>query len=269
MDQQEPFSSDSIKKEEEALAQVNSFLLTELTTTINANPSRDLTEFLEHKLKTYPSLREILHLLQVLRKNPRDAYRIPSDAKVIRPLAAAVTEGVSPTQEADLIERLNAVIAESEILWKLGSTAILGLNARVVLKVGCDIDTDHISTLEYIQQQAEIPIPEIYGILKASRSRVFVFMARAAGEPLDRKWTLLDSDQKSSITEQLELIFKKLRYIPRPDDDESMVLGGGCPRRCKDARRELQTSQRPITNEEEFNEFISSHPRAQIPAISP
>ena len=45
--------------EEEACIQVNNLLLNDLNTRFKACPSRDMTDLLEHKAKTYPALRKV------------------------------------------------------------------------------------------------------------------------------------------------------------------------------------------------------------------
>jgi hypothetical protein len=119
---------------------------------------------------------------------------------------------------------------------------VLGLDSHLVMKVGRDIDITHIPTLDYIRHQApQLPTPEIHGVLQqADGNRTFVLMTQIAGEPLDLKWRSLDRDQKAWISEQLDAIIRGFRFIPAPpppSDDPRAVLGGGTPRRCKDARR--------------------------------
>ncbi|KAL4744484.1 hypothetical protein BDW72DRAFT_188410 [Aspergillus terricola var. indicus] len=89
-----------------------------------------------------------------------------------------------------------------------------------------------------------------------------MFMSRVPGDPLDKLWKFLDEHQKSSIRDQLDDIVKGYKAIPAPITDETnAVFGGGNPRRCKDARRELRVADYPISNESEFNQFISSNPQ--------
>ncbi|KAJ5470629.1 hypothetical protein N7530_007986 [Penicillium desertorum] len=140
------------------------------------------------------------------------------------------------------------------------------------MKIGHDIDIGHIHTLEYIEHHApRVPIPDIHGVLQQPNSnRIFVLMSRAPGEPLDSKWKFLGENEKSSIREQLDTIVGYFRFLPAPVSDETRaVLGGGSPRRCKDARRQVRVAQGCISNEREFNEFPISHPhRAQTGNIS-
>ncbi|KAL5332705.1 hypothetical protein BJX70DRAFT_383341 [Aspergillus crustosus] len=277
-------SSDAKKAGDEALAEVNALLLSDISMKIKTYPSMDMTEILEQKLKTYPTLRQVFlesALQPVGSSMPcaeppsppaglRDIFRIPFNAKVLRPLGAAVLQAaqLQNTQDASdlslLLSRLNDRIDKCKIIWQLGSTAVLGLDSQLVMKVGQDIDVGHIPTLDYIKKQApQLPIPEFYGILQqADGNRTFVFMTRVPGEPLDSKWRSLNSNQKASISEQLNAIVRGFRYISAPpSEDPRAVLGGGSPRRCKDARRQLHIADGPISNEAEFNKFIASNPQ--------
>ena len=105
---------------------------------------------------------------------------------------------------------------------------VLGLNVELTMKVGYGIDTNYIQTLDYIKQQApHTPIPETHGILQQSNSkRVFLFMSRLPGEPLDSKWRLLSADQETSVKVQLGAIVEDFRSLPAPAEEVDAVLGG-------------------------------------------
>ncbi|KAJ5579534.1 uncharacterized protein N7459_005519 [Penicillium hispanicum] len=269
---------------EEAFIQVNNLLLDDLNAKVKALPSRDMTDLLELKAKTYPALREVFResCLQSETQiadsfddnsaaDERDEFRLPANATILRPLSASVSRATlevsdgyerSPELPA-IIENLNRLVATSEVIWHLGSTAVLGLNPEIVMKVGNDVDIQHIHTVDYIKQHApRVPIPDIHGILQQPGSnRVFLLMSRAPGEPLDSRWKSLGEDARASIREQLDAIIGDFRFLPAPTSDETQaVLGGGSPRRCKDARRQLRVAQECINNESEFNEFLTSHP---------
>ncbi|KAK2798838.1 hypothetical protein FQN50_008699 [Emmonsiellopsis sp. PD_5] len=197
--------------------------------------------------------------------------QIPQDAKVLLSLSLALVRiaqadtGLSDQESPAgslpvIIQRLNQAIARSDIIWQLGSTVVLALDSGIVMKFGYGIDTDHIPTMEYIKNRArQLPIPEIHGVLRAGR-RSFVFMTRIQGEPLDQIWKTLCKTEKESIKQQLESIFSSVRSLPPPPSDEPRaVLGGGVPKRCKDARRDIRVAEHPIENEAEFNGFLTSH----------
>lgn len=61
---------------------------------------------------------------------------------------------------------------------------------------------------------------------------------------------------------KLGSIFSSIRSLPPPPSDEPhAILGGGIPRRCKDARRDIQVAEHPIKNVAEFNQFLTSDPK--------
>lgn len=100
---------------------------------------------------------------------------------------------------AVVVVGLNKALAQSTILRQLVSTAVLGLDPEVVVKIEHSIDVNHISTLNYIKEHApNIPTPDVYGVL-ATDTRTYLFMSRIHGEPLDKLWATLSETQKSSI----------------------------------------------------------------------
>ncbi|OJD19691.1 hypothetical protein AJ78_00314 [Emergomyces pasteurianus Ep9510] len=192
------------------------------------------------------------------RPNIRVCSKIPLDAKIIHRLSADLVaialrhaspdEQVSGANALTIIEGLNRAIAESDIIWELGSTAVLGLSPSVAMKVGCGIDVDHAPTMPYIKDRAPlVSVPDIHGIFQAEHYNYYVFMTRIKGETFGQ--------------EQLERMFSSIRSLPPPSSDEPQaILGGGIPRRCKDARRHIREAARPLENEAEFNLFLTSHP---------
>ncbi|KAJ5827556.1 hypothetical protein N7447_004319 [Penicillium robsamsonii] len=68
-------------------------------------------------------------------------------------------------------------------------------------------------------------------------------------------------NKNAAIREQLDTIVSDFRSLPTPASDETQaVLGGGSPGRCRDARRQIRVAQRCISNEREFNGFLTSSP---------
>ncbi|KAL3246608.1 hypothetical protein ABHI18_012657, partial [Aspergillus niger] len=269
----------------EAAAKVNKLLLHDFTVKVNNNPSTDLTELLQFKLKTYPPLRQIFvdsameststkstDTTTGTAPDVREEFLIPSDVVIIRPLSMAVTQAVQSVSSCDCdsseissaIRGLNDLILRSDILWQWGSPAVLGLTRNLALKLGNYIDVNHLVMVEEIKHQTlRIPIPEIHGVLQQSGTPwKFIFMSRVPGVPLDSIWKTLNPHQKASVQDQLNVIFSDLRSLPfTPSDEPGAVYGGGTPRRCKDTRRETRVADAPISNEREFNCFLSFNPR--------
>ncbi|EER40084.1 conserved hypothetical protein [Histoplasma capsulatum H143] len=205
-------------------------------------------------------------------RDRRLTSQIPLDAEVLHELSPALlnisslsSNGLEHSTTRSLsatIQRLNQAIVQSDVVWQLGSTVILGLSSKIVMKSGFGLDIEHISTMNYIKDRVpQLRAPDIHGVLQAGQ-RCFVFMTRVEGEPLDRVWKSLNRSQKDSIKEQLESMFFGIRSIPAPPSSSAdAILGGGALRRCKDARREIRVAERSIANEAEFNQFLTTDPR--------
>lgn len=260
--------------EEGAFIQFNTLLLDDLNAKVKASPSRDMTYLLESRAIIYPMLREAFRdsfvqsaesLTQITDssddKSATDGsneFQVLTNAKILRPLSAIPSQAapkasdeLGPCSElSTIIGGLNRLVATSEPIWHLGSTAVLGLNPEIVMKAGNDIDIHHIHTLDYIKHHApRVPIPDIHVILQHPDSnRIFLLMSRAPGEPLDSTWKFLGEDAKASTREQLDAIVGQFRFLPAPGSDETQaVLGGDSPRPCKDTRRQIRVAQGHIT----------------------
>ncbi|BCS02677.1 uncharacterized protein AKAW2_60941A [Aspergillus luchuensis] len=269
----------------EAAAKVNKLLLHEFTVRVNNNPSTDLEELIQFKLKTYPPLRQLFVDSAVEAESTkntespsgpppavREEFLIPSDVVVIHPLSMDVTRAAQSVSTCandsskipSTIRGLNDLILHSDILWHFGSTAVLGITPNLAMKLGNYIDVDHLAMVEDIKRQnLRVPIPDTHGVLQQTgTTRNFVFMSRVPGQPLGSIWKTLSPYQKASVREQLNAIFSDLRSLPfTPSDEPGAVYGGGTPRRCKDTRRETRVADTPISNETEFNHFLSFNPR--------
>lgn len=118
-------------------------------------------------------------------------------------------------------------------------------------------DYTEYTTLQYLQQhRPSIPAPKPLGLVRMSGISL-IFMTHMPSTALGEVWHKLDGDQKNSIREQLDSIFKDLRSIPY----NGLSLGGVVGEGCKDLRRHLRRSEKPITTVEEFEDFLYSSPR--------
>ncbi|KAL2814771.1 kinase-like domain-containing protein [Aspergillus granulosus] len=149
-------------------------------------------------------------------------------------------------------ERLIGLIKASEILWKGPSAShkmVFKCNASIVLKAVRDMtDFTEYTTLQYLRQhRPEIPIPEPLGLLRLN-GIVLIFMSYRPGDTLTNVWPTLDKAQKQSIQEQLNEILIDLRSLLFTP---GTPLGGTGGEGCKDVRRHLRRSDRPITTIDE------------------
>ncbi|KAL7272459.1 hypothetical protein RUND412_004726 [Rhizina undulata] len=263
--------------EHQAHIRVNQTVIKSLAARVQSNPSLDLSPFLTHHTQTYAETRKLLS--ESAKRQASDAtstvpaptqapdiriqLQVTEDVRVVHPLHDVVLrlldEGTTQepaTLSAAAIAALNQLLAQSTVLWQLGSAAVLSLTPQIVVKIGGSIDTSHIPTLQHITLHApSIPVPAIYGLL-AFRNLSYVFMSRIPGQSLDELWPTLTEQQKSSIQSQLIPLFSSLRSVPEPPGGPA--LGGGEPRRCKDVRRYDRVASTPITTEAEFNDFLLS-----------
>ncbi|KMU84721.1 hypothetical protein CIHG_02505 [Coccidioides immitis H538.4] len=90
-----------------------------------------------------------------------------------------------------------------------------------------------------------------------------IFQTYKPSTTLATVWPQMDNDQKASIRDQLGAIMSNLRSIPYTDGS---ALGGVAGEGCKDIRRHLRKSEKPIRSLVEFEEFLfsSPHPGGQV-----
>lgn len=156
------------------------------------------------------------------------------------------------------LQRLNKLVTSSKIIWNLGRLAVLHLAPEIVVKVGANLDLDHVGIVDYIKHQAPIvPVPAILGVIQSGRTG-YIFMEYVRGRALDSIWTSLRQTQKDDIKAQLYTIFASLRAIKPSQTNRPVAFGAGTPPRCKDVRRELRRATTLIKSETEFNDFLLS-----------
>jgi len=271
--------------ETSANAQANRIAMNALSQQFNRDPSMDMTALLKQIAETYGNTRRTIResadrslamdVHNDYRKSRSQDVRIKlqtsSTVQIVKPLhdraqtllrmktdTSSVSEDIK-VLGPDSVVQLNHLLAQSSVIWELGRLAVLQLSPQIVVKAGVGLDVEHVDTLDYIKQHAPaVPIPDVLGILSAEDT-IYLFQTWIEGDPLDKLWPSLTKTQKTSIQNQLSTVFADLRSIPRYlDNDGKLTLGGGNPRRCKDMRRELRTAHGPISNEEEFDNFILS-----------
>ena len=114
------------------------------------------------------------------------------------------------------------------------------------------------TTLQYLlEYKPSIPAPRPLGLLRMGRVSI-LFTSYLPGTALEAVWTDLAADQKNSVRDQLDTIFRDLRTIRLP---RGMSLGGVAGKGCKDQRRHLRRSTVPILSMEDFEFFQFSDPK--------
>lgn len=194
--------------------------------------------------------------------NPSDTVHIlfPLSREVLR-----LVEDISKTAEPlpnCLSQRLFEVIQASEVLWKAPfplHKMVFKCAADIVVKAVRDIDDyTEYTTLQYLEQHIpDCPAPRPLGCVQMSGISL-VFLTHKPSTSLGEVWQVLDSDQKASVRDRLETILTKLRSLPYVD---GRPLGGVAGEGCKDARRHLRRSDKPIKTLGEFEDFMFSSSR--------
>ncbi|PGH02797.1 hypothetical protein GX51_04408 [Blastomyces parvus] len=209
-----------------------------------------------------------------------DRYIILPNAVEMAPLSLEVIELAKKnlnyrTQRSenlllhDVISGLNKAIGKGTLLAVEDGTILVDLGENLVVKAGLYSMLDDISQLRHIGENAQIPLPVTHGCLRAVDTQTewgFLFMSNYYDEgcTLEEVWGELNHAEKWSISAQLNSIFGALRSVelPRSFSAYGEILGGGSPRRrCKDSRGFTYLATTPLSNEDEFNSFVTRHPR--------
>ena len=260
---------------------VNETVINTLSQLVKKDPSSDLSPLLTHAAETYEVKRKILHDVMTDNLKPsvtnsesndiRIKFKPSTPVTITHSLHPAVSQLLNMPPEPPSLSEIGAVLSEKEViqlnhlitqgtvLWELGRLEVLRVCPDVIVKVGADLNVDHVSTVEMIKRLApQIPIPNVLGIL-SSDTVVYEFQTSVAGQSLDKLWPDLTMAQKRHLQNHMDKIFANLRSIARPSAEQSLrPLGGGSPCRCKDVRREVRVADKPILSEGGFNDFLLS-----------
>jgi len=165
-------------------------------------------------------------------------------------------------KEARFFTALIALIQDGEVV-SSGTVP----SRRMVVKCGVDTvakvvwgaeEFTEYTTLQYLlEYKPSIPAPRPLGLLRMGRVSI-LFTSYLPGTALEAVWTDLAADQKNSVRDQLDTIFRDLRTIRLP---RGMSLGGVAGKGCKDQRRHLRRSTVPILSMEDFEFFQFSDPK--------
>ena len=206
---------------------------------------------------------------------PRDDVRYllsPDDVTIVDRLSDSVRELVKSKMtsahastiietEARFFTALTALIQDAEVV-SSGPVP----SRRMVVKCGVDAiakiiwgteDFTEYTTLQYLMEhRPSIPAPRPLGLLRMGRVSI-LFTSYFPGTTLEAAWADLAADQKFSVRDQLDAIFRDLRAMQFP---HSMPLGGVAGEGCRDHRRLLRRSTVPIFSVEDFETFRFSEP---------
>lgn len=176
---------------------------------------------------------------------PSPDFRIRFDsvetAKVIFPLSNAATalitkylKGPSNDQDKTLATSLKQLLWDSPKLWESPVRGVVvQCSDNIVAKVVVgDQDSTEYTSMQFLAKQApDIPAPRVHGLVALGPLRV-VFMSYVPGATLARAWPSLSHDEKSSIQQQLDGIFHRLRSLKQHNQE----IGGVCGEGAKESR---------------------------------
>ncbi len=174
---------------------------------------------------------------------------------------------LSGSSDPALSQRLLRAMQRSEILWKSPfprNKMVFKCHPNVVVKAVRKMeDYTEYTTLQYLERhKPSVPAPRPLGAMRLSGVSL-MFMTYVAETTLEEVWTRLDAVQKASIQNQLDNILTDLRSLPHPD---GTPFGGVEGEGCKDLRRHLRRSTKPIMNISDFEDFLffNSHPGGHV-----
>ncbi|KAJ9244376.1 hypothetical protein DTO169E5_1981 [Paecilomyces variotii] len=201
------------------------------------------------------------------RTDIRDRLSASDSLETVFPLSELVLQGLEQTSTTTaplpdgLPERLVEFLQKSEVLWTASSAchkAVLKCTDKIAVKIvhGIDDYTEY-TTLQYLQRhKPTVPAPRPLGLVRMNDMSL-IFMSYKPSVTLGKVWNKLRRDQKASIGDQLNHVFMDLRSIPY---EEGLQFGGVAGEGCKDVRRGLRRSERPITSVDDFEHFLFSGP---------
>lgn len=108
-----------------------------------------------------------------------------------------------------------------------------------------------------LEHRPSILAPRPLGLLRIGRVSI-LFTSYFSGTTLEAVWADLAADQKASVRDQLNAIFRDLKTMQLLHD---MPLSDIADEECKDQRRHLRRSTVPIFSVKDFETFQFSDPK--------
>lgn len=180
-----------------------------------------------------------------------DSLRESIKSEIMSKNASAIIE-----TEAQFFTALAAFIQDAEVVsWgpSRSSRILVKCGVDTIAKVVCEAEEyTEYTTLQYLlEHRPSIPAPRPLGLLRMGCALI-MFTSYLPGTTLEAAWSHLAVDQKASVRDQLDAIFRDLRTMQHP---HGMPLGGVAGEGCKDQRRHLRRSKVPILSVADFEAF--------------
>ena len=173
---------------------------------------------------------------------------------------SAELEGLLGTYD-DFSKAIVDLLLEGDVLFQdPAGASFFRLGDSLAVKVtGKDAVTEHAS-LSYLEEHiSTFPAPRPHGLVCLDSSYL-LFMTYIPGLTLEEVWPQLQDSDKQALSDQLNAMFRELRSLPLPD---SSRLGGVQGDGCKDGRRTVRATTKPIMGVEQFKDWVfagSRHP---------
>lgn len=163
-------------------------------------------------------------------------------------------------QENSLAKSLKRLILASERLFELSIRGVVvKCSDEVAMKIfPQNRDLTEYHNLQYLADHAcDLPIPKPHGLVSLGDFYA-MFLSYIPGVTLDKVWSFLPHETKSSLQAQLHKIFAKLRRIKQ---DDGVRLGGVNGEGVKDYRIMEIFAYKDITTAKGFDElqFSAKH----------
>ncbi|KAJ9302758.1 hypothetical protein DTO271G3_132 [Paecilomyces variotii] len=166
----------------------------------------------------------------------------------------------SNTTEESLAISLKKLLWDSPVIWEC---PVRGVVVKCSEDIVAKVITGHRDYTEYTSMQyleekmPDIPAPRPHGLIALGPFRV-IFMSYIPDMTLATVWDGLSPQEKRSIQDQLDDIFRRLRTLRQDDGNE---LGGVCGEGVKECNVEETGLWKDITRAKEFNDlqFTARH----------
>lgn len=120
----------------------------------------------------------------------------------------------------DPVNTLKTVIRNSHFLWSgtAGGRFIAKLNENIAVRVTGGEQANHHAAYQFLAEHApDIPAPRPHGLIHLGNLSV-MFFSYIPGITLEKAWSTLSHQQKTSISNQLDRIFARVRKFHETAD---------------------------------------------------
>lgn len=262
-------------KKESKLAQLNRRTINALLEQFAKDPSDDITKGTDFSLDYEDERMELSGKAKDVKVIPYSSANLPPDHfasmldrvpattfDITVPLSAevdAVLRSQNPNGLRDSVGTLKDVIRNSCFLWSgtMGGRFVAKISDSVAVRVSGSGQNNHYASYEFLAEHApDVPAPRPHGLIQFGKLSI-MFFSFVPGKTLEKVWSTLCYQQKTSVQYQLSEIFVRLRKIPRGGRPLGRVDGTGVVDQRSFMRE--HRSNKPLNTVAEFEEFAFSY----------